>query len=170
MCSNLYGFLKVYFVVWSVSLQQVVVPSLPWPYLHDDHGIMQYIWYNYQKIQSLQFWSKSGAYRHSDALLYGIYKLLVYTVYCKLFKVEKFCGWRNKLYSLENIHDCMVILCILHKSIITNSLEKFHVYWSIHENRKTFPPRTIWVLITNKPDRCYKHRGGRAWPRLHVFI
>ena len=45
--------------------------------------------------------------------------------------------------SLENICGCMVVLCgqsLLHRDIITDSLESFCIHWLIHE---TFPPRSI---------------------------
>ena len=47
----------------------------------------------------------------------------------------------------------MVILygqtLLLHRSIISISLEKFYDYWVIHENRKTFPPWMIFNILYN---------------------
>ena len=53
------------------------------------------------------------------------------TIYCKSFEVEKFCGmlWTVVLYGQSLLHIAQA-----------NSLEKFHSYRSILENRKTFPP------------------------------
>ena len=45
----------------------------------------------------------------------------IYTVYCKSFKVENFCGVEMNCNSLDNIHGYMVVLCgqiLLHRDII----------------------------------------------------
>ena len=45
----------------------------------------------------------------------------IYTVYCKSFKVENFCGVEMNCNSLDNIHGYMVVLCgqiLLHSDII----------------------------------------------------
>ena len=55
----------------------------------------------------------------------------------KIPYTANFLRWKNFVDEemscnlLENIHGCMVVLCdqtLLHKGIIANSLERFHVY------------------------------------------
>ena len=67
--------------------------------------------------------------------------LITYIANCsrwKSFAVEEI-----NCNSLENICGCMVVLCgqsLLHRHIITDSLENFRIHWLI---RETFPPLSI---------------------------
>ena len=57
---------------------------------------------------------------------------------------------------LESIRSCMVVLCgqtLLHRRIIANSLDKFSVYWMIHENHEIFSPWmicSIWYTFSSQ--------------------
>ena len=72
------------------------------------------------------------------------------TVYCKSFDLEKFCGCRNELQFTKKhlqLHDKSCVAkpyCTWGNIAI--SLEKFHGHQSIHENRETLPPRTIYNI------------------------
>ena len=72
---------------------------------------------------------------------------------------KSFVAVEMKCNLLENIHSCMAVLCgqtLLHRGIITISLEKFCGFVVFHENHKTFLPWAIcniWYLLESYRKR-----------------
>ena len=90
-------------------------------------------------------------YRHHSSSRYGPSTscavaqpnrtLLVSTVYCKSFEVEKFCCCKIKLYFAgkhSRLVDGRLVFC-------TGYFTGKVLYRSIRENHKTFPPRTFTI-------------------------
>ena len=85
------------------------------------------------------------------AILYSLFCLLIYILYCKLFEVEKHHSCRTELYII-----CWKTFAVAWQSCVakpycTGALLllnwKSFTYQSICENRKSFPPWTICNTI-----------------------
>ena len=113
-----------------------------------------------------------------DILFYSTFiamKISRPAIYCKFFKVEKFCCCRTKFNSLQNIHGCIhvtrsyftVLSLFLFHSVITISLKKLCNYQSIHKNHKTFPPWTICNMWYTCMQVYVPLQLSKFWLSLH---
>ena len=84
----------------------------------------------------------------------------MYTVYCKSFKVENFCGVEVNCNSLDNVHGYMVVLCgqtLLHRGIIATV-----------PNRSAKTQNFSTLNNLSICDRASKK--GSSWHKIHHVI